>query len=93
MTQFKAALQKFMVLGARMAANGRLGEVANGRFGEFQFAEPGLADWLLSGNRYFRFGSRRDRPLFELIAEKQSVKFRSPQAAIRHRVHTTHCSR
>jgi hypothetical protein len=43
MAWFKAALQKFMVLGERMAANGRLGEVGNGRFGEFQFAEPGFS--------------------------------------------------
>ena len=38
----------------------------------------GLADWQLSGNRYFRKGSRRDRPLFGFVAGKRSVKFRFP---------------
>ena len=52
----------------------------------------GLADWPLSGNRYFRFGSLRDRPLFDLIAEKRSVKFRFLEAASRHRVLPTQYS-
>jgi len=34
-------------------------------------------------------GSRRDRPPFEFIAGKRSVKFRFPEADIYHRVLTT----
>ena len=49
----------------------------------------GLGDWLLSGNCYGRFGSRRDRRTFGFIAGKRSVKFRFPEADIHHRVLTT----
>ena len=34
-------------------------------------------------------GSRHDRPPFEFIAGKRSVKFRFPEADIHHRVLTT----
>lgn len=41
---------------AQRSVYGRQGEAANGCFGASQLAEPGLADWQLSGNRYGRFG-------------------------------------
>ena len=51
----------------------------------------GLAEWPLSGNRYFRKGSRRDRPPFGFIAGKRSVKFRFPEAAIGDFTLTANC--
>ena len=38
----------------------------------------GLADWPLSGNRYFGFGSGREIPLSEFIAVKPPLEFRFP---------------
>ena len=43
----------------------------------------GLAEWPLSGNRYFRFGSGQDNHLSKFVAEKPPLKFRFPEAAIR----------
>ena len=50
-----------------------------------------FADWPVSRNGTGRIGSLRDRPLFDLIAEKRSVEFCYLEAASRHRALPTHC--
>lgn len=39
---------------------------------------------LMGAHPNFRFGSGRDRHLFEFVAGKPPLKFRLPEAAIRH---------
>lgn len=45
-----------------------------------------LADWPLSASRYGSFGSGHAGRLFKFAARKRSLKFRFPEAAVRHRV-------
>jgi hypothetical protein len=51
----------------QMTAPGRLGEVGNVRFGGVSSKKPGLAERLLSGNRYFRFGHAPVMSMFEKL--------------------------
>lgn len=49
----------------------------------------GLADRLLSGNRYGRFGSGCELALSEFMAEKPPLEFRFPEPVLGHRVQAT----
>jgi len=47
---------------SRMSRHGRLGEVANGRFGAVQFAEPGFGGTTAIGKAGWPDWARSDRP-------------------------------
>jgi hypothetical protein len=81
------AVQAHRFLEAATAACGRMGEVANGRFGAFNFKNSGFIERPVSGNLDDRNGHGNAGRLFGFIAGKRTLNSASRKQPV-----VTECS-